>query len=141
MEERLQLVGVSDSCASTLLLVAACFGMCDTVEKFVDVHRLSFLPGTDGTAECRDEVALFEYDKVFGFEMEIVGKRLAQGRKKCQRTARIGGVKSMPWLSVVTVCTAMLWKILAAMSLSGRLRDMRFCTSVLAKTPQRAAIG
>ena len=27
------------------------------------------------------------------------------------------------------------------MSLSGRLRDMRFCMSVFAKTPQRAAIG
>ena len=91
--------------------------MCNTVEKFVDIYRLSFLTGTDGTPECRDEVALPEYDEVAGFEMEIVGKRLAQGRKKCQRaTAK-------------------------AMSLSGRLRDMRFCTSVLAKTPQRAAIG
>ena len=43
--------------------------MGDTAEEFVDVHCSGFLTGTDGAAERRDEVALFEYDEVFGIEM------------------------------------------------------------------------
>ena len=86
-EERLQLVGRYGSCVSTTLVATAAFRMGDAVEQFVNVHRFGLLPGTDGTAERRDEVALFEHDEVFSFEMKIVGKRLAQGREECQRTA------------------------------------------------------
>ena len=86
-EEWLQLVGSNGRRALVTLLPTTGFRMGDTVEELVDVHRPGLLAGTDGTAERRYEVALFEYDEVFSFEMEIVGKRLAQGRKECQRTA------------------------------------------------------
>ena len=77
----------------------------------------------------------------FIFKYSANAFRKAGRNVKGPPQSSMGGVKSHPWLSVVMVCTAMLWKILAAMSLSGRLRDMRFWMSVLANTPHRAAIG
>ena len=54
---------------------------------------------------------------------------------------RMPGFSSQPWERVVTVCTATAWKMDAAMSVFGTFLLIRFCTSVLEKTPHREAMG
>ena len=52
-----------------------------------------------------------------------------------------GFTNSAPRARVVIVCMATAWKMLAEMSARGRRRLTRFWMSVLAKTPQRDAMG